>query len=69
VSDSTERYYAEMESARNATEDAYFKARPSLGLGTPAEMELWRTVFRAGFERGFRYLWDLRAANPTDAAP
>lgn len=47
----SEQYYAEMEAARNEAEDAYFKARPQL-WGTAAE----RSIFRAGFERGFEKL-------------
>ena len=48
MTDSTERYYADMEAARNEAEDAYFKARPQM-LSTISE----RQLFRAGFERGF----------------
>lgn len=51
--DSTERYYANMEHARNYHEDEYFKARPQL-LKTHAEQAL----FRAGFERAFKFLWE-----------
>ena len=49
--DSTERYYADMEAARNRAEKAYFDARPGRGL------EEQSAVFRAGFERGFNLLW------------
>lgn len=48
---STERYYADMEHARNVYEDEYFKARPQL-VHSPAE----RALFRAGFERAFEFL-------------
>lgn len=48
---STERYYAEMEAARNLTEEAYFAARPSVG----SQRE--RGLFRMGFERAFSQLW------------
>lgn len=48
----SERYYAEMESARHAREEAYFSARPQ--LDSPANREL----FREGFQRGFSELWD-----------
>lgn len=48
----TERYYADMEHARNVYEDEYFKARPQL-LHSPVE----RALFRAGFERAFEFLW------------
>lgn len=53
MNDATETYYAEMESARNTAEDAYFKARPQLRQ-TLAEQAL----FRAGFERAFQLMWD-----------
>lgn len=49
----SELYYAEMEAARNEAEDAYFKARPQL-IRSFAEQAL----FRAGFERAFRLLWN-----------
>lgn len=47
----SEWYYVKMEAARNAAEDAYFKARPKF------DAEDHRVVFRAGFERAFRQLW------------
>lgn len=50
--DSTERYYADMEHARNYHEDEYFKARPQL-LRSPEQ----KALFRAGFERAFQFLW------------
>lgn len=50
--DSTERYYANMEHARNYHEDEYFKARPQ------ADYIANRTLFKAGFERAFKFLWD-----------
>jgi hypothetical protein len=48
----SERYYAEMEAARNEALDAYFAARPQL-MRTPDE----ERIFRAGFERAFESLW------------
>jgi hypothetical protein len=48
MSDALERYYAEMEAARNAAEDAFFAARPT--VDTPGD----RAVFRAGFERAYK---------------
>jgi hypothetical protein len=51
VSDNTELYYAEMEAARNESEDKYFKARPQL------ETLMSRQLFQAGFERAYRLLW------------
>lgn len=51
--DQTERYYAEMEAARNQAEDEYFKARPQLARTISEE-----TLFRAGFERAFKAAWD-----------
>lgn len=56
VEDSTERYYASMETARNYHEDEYFKARPQ------ADRIANRTLFRAGFERAFNFVWQ-RALN------
>lgn len=50
--DNIERYYADMEHARNFHEDEYFKARPQL-MHSIAEQAL----FRAGFERAFKFLW------------
>jgi hypothetical protein len=50
--DSTERYYAEMEAARNTAMDAYFIARPQI-LRTHA----LESIFRAGFERAFAMMW------------
>lgn len=50
---STERYYAEMEAARNWAEEEYFSARPQL-LATGIE----RSLFRAGFERAYSSLWN-----------
>lgn len=46
-----ELYYAEMESARNTCEEAYFCARPQ------SDTLSNRSVFRAGFERAFSLLW------------
>lgn len=43
----SEIYYAEMEAARNETEEAYFKARPQ------ADTYANRSLFRAAFERGY----------------
>lgn len=57
--DSTELYYVEMESARNEAEDAYFGVRPQLTRTCVQE-----TLFRAGFERAFRLLWNQRQADP-----
>lgn len=53
----SEKYYAEMEAARNDSEDAYFKARPQLERTIEQ-----KALFRAGFERAFQLLWidDLR---------
>lgn len=45
--DSTERYYAEMEAARNQGEEHYFAARPQ------ADTLANRALFKAAFERGF----------------
>lgn len=53
VEDSTERYCADMEHARNFHEDAYFKARPKL-----AASEYEKKIFRAGFERAFKFMWE-----------
>lgn len=50
---STERYYADMEHARNYHEHEYFKARPQL-MHSLTESAL----FRAGFERAFKFLWE-----------
>jgi hypothetical protein len=52
VTDTTEMYYAEMEAARNAAEEAYFDARPQFDRNS-----LLSAVFRAGFERAFQALW------------
>lgn len=57
--DSTERYYASMEHARNYHEDEYFKARPR------ADCIANRTLFRAGFERAFNFVWQ-RSVNAED---
>lgn len=43
-----EQQWAEMESAMNSKEDAYFAARPQI------DTEENRTLWRAGFERGYR---------------
>jgi len=59
--DTTELYYAEMESARNTAEAAYFTARPLLNEGPPVE------TFRAGFERAFRLLWKPATGQTSDA--
>jgi hypothetical protein len=72
VTDATELYYTHMESDRSEAEEAYFKARPSLGT------EVDRALFRSGFERAYAKLWPLaiiqideqqRAAQETSAAP
>lgn len=47
----SEAYYAKMESERNVAEDAYFAARPQ------ADNIANRTLFRAGFDRGFGRAW------------
>lgn len=62
--DSTEQYYAHMESDRNTAEAAYFTARPLLNEGPPVE------TFRAGFERAYQLLWnDLQSSRrETDRA-
>ncbi len=51
MSNDNERYYAEMESARNISTDAYFEARPD--VDTPG----FRSSFKAGFERAFAMMW------------
>ena len=61
MADSTEHYYAEMESARNASMDDYFKARPQLFRTIEQE-----TIFRAGFERAFAMLWNSRVITGSD---
>jgi hypothetical protein len=48
-----ELYYAYMEAHRIEAEDAYFEARP--GLTRSPEVQ---RVFRDGFERAYRKLWD-----------
>lgn len=53
VSDNTERFYAEMEAARNSSMDAYFEARPQLFRTIGQE-----TLFKAGFERAFQMMWN-----------
>ncbi|HXJ56412.1 MAG TPA: hypothetical protein VNU68_07080 [Verrucomicrobiae bacterium] len=52
MADSTELYYAEMEAARNEVIDAYFEASPKFDYPFPRE------AFKAGFERGFKVMWD-----------
>ena len=47
-----ERDQAEMEAARNAAEDEYFKARPTLFRSKSAE-----NIYRAGFENAWKQLW------------
>lgn len=63
----SEWYYVKMEAARNAAEDAYFKARPKF------DAEDHRVIFRAGFERAFRQLWRETTIDESeeseDAAP
>jgi hypothetical protein len=59
MSDSTELYYAEMEAARNRAEYEYFDARPHL------DTQQLRDMFCAGFERGFKKLWNERPALET----
>lgn len=48
----SELYHAEMEAARNDAVDAYFEPRPQ------ADHLSNRALFKAGFERGFKKLWD-----------
>lgn len=64
--ENTEIYYAEMEAARNEAEDAYFNARPQL-----ADTIYARTLFREGFQRGFRMAWERRdrGDDPDDDGP
>lgn len=57
MSDSTELYYAEMEAERNNAEISYFTARPQ------ADTLANRALFRAGFERAFRILWNRLLAS------
>jgi restriction alleviation protein Lar len=56
MSDMTELYYAEMESARNIAEDEFFEARPHVMRDPRAE-----SIYRAAFERGFREHWGDKA--------
>lgn len=51
--ESTERYYAEMEAARNQCVDHYFAARPQADTITA------RVLFKAAFERGFGKAYNL----------
>lgn len=60
--DSMELYYAEMESARNTTLEAWFIARPHVTRGAYEE-----SIFRAGFERAFSLLWNARRQDETSA--
>lgn len=53
MNDMSEQYYADMESARADAETAYFGARPSL-----LDSHERRSLFRAGFERAFRKMWN-----------
>lgn len=53
MSDSTERYYAAMESARNTASDEYFAARPQLDRTI-----VQKALFNAGFERAFKPLYE-----------
>ena len=48
----SEHEIAVMEGERNASEQAYFKARPQIDTGGNHQL------FRAGFERGFRCTMD-----------
>jgi len=50
-SEATERYYAEMESSRHISEEAYFLARPQI------DNDDYRRMFRAGYERAFSQIW------------
>lgn len=50
--DTTELFYAHMEADRNAAESAYFDARKLLDCDNN------RVLFRAGYERAYRRLWD-----------
>ncbi len=52
MSNDNERYYAEMESARNISMEAYFAARPQLFKTIEQQC-----LFKAGFERAFAMLW------------
>lgn len=52
--DSTERYYADMEHARNYHQKEYFGARSAPQLDALDKA----AVFRAGFERAFKFLWE-----------
>lgn len=61
MADSMELYYAEMEAGRNDAENKFFAARPSLDSGP--EPELYRKLFRAGYERAFHRLWKERPAS------
>lgn len=53
MSDSTERYYAAMESARNTASEEYFTARPQLDRTIEQ-----KTLFNAGFERAYKPLYE-----------
>lgn len=61
--ESTERYYAEMEAARNQCEEHYFAARPQV------DTRVYRQLFRDAFDRGFgkAYNWMLRPAADVSA--
>jgi|SRR6185312_5407055 len=61
MNDSTELYYAEMEAARNDAMHEYFEARPQLVSSLRDE-----AIFRAGFERAFKLLWDKHCTHETD---
>lgn len=50
-----ERFYIEMEAARNKVATAYFAPRPHL------DNQANRDMFDVGFDRGFRELWNLTA--------
>lgn len=57
MTDTTELYYAEMEAERNNAEIGYFNVRPQ------ADTLANRALFRAGFERAFRILWNRLPAS------
>lgn len=52
TTETTERYYAEMEAARIHADDEYFRARPNLQRNIREEK-----LFQDGFERAFKLLW------------
>lgn len=60
--DATERYYADMEHARNVHQHEFFKARPHIDQDERAV-----SLFRAGFERAFKFLWQRMVDAEADA--